>query len=263
MEQISLQYQRAWQTMAHGDLTVPGSRLGFTRHAICAEQAAYGFLAHKLFGPAAKELTTEQAASLVEGGRLYEGVEFIDHRTAGTRVAFSWTNRVMGMVIPIGFGCEGNPQFTVPILNGLAGSFELTPRGDNKVKVLDYSWRERADGFETTGTLLLSGERMKQTIRVTSVGDNTVVYQDSVMAQAEVSIARELGVPMGIENDQLTGGKRELFHEGGKTVFDRQHPQPVVAIPGNWVNVDERLGAVMVEGASMAYVQASGYHPQM
>src|SRR5262249_47736385 len=97
---------------------------------------------------------------------------------------------------------------------------------------------------------------------VTSVGDKAVVYQDSVTALKELSVARELGLPLGIENDQLTGGKRALFHEGGKTVFDWQHPQPPVAIPGNWANVDERLGAVMVEGAGMAYVQASGYHPQ-
>jgi hypothetical protein len=168
----------------------------------------------------------------------------------------------MGMVIPIGPRYEGNPEFTVPILDGLVGSFEVTPRGDNKVEVLDYAWRERADGFETTGNVLLRGGQLKQTIRVTSVGDKTVIYQDSVTALADVSVAREMGVPMGIENDELSGGKRVLFHEGGKTAFDWQHPQPPVMLPGNWVNVDRRLGAVMVSGAGMAYIQASGYHPQ-
>ena len=33
LEQSGLQYMRAWQARCHGDLTVPGSRLGFTRHA--------------------------------------------------------------------------------------------------------------------------------------------------------------------------------------------------------------------------------------
>jgi hypothetical protein len=39
MEKIVLQRMRAWQDMQHGDLAVPGSPLGFTRHAIVAEQA--------------------------------------------------------------------------------------------------------------------------------------------------------------------------------------------------------------------------------
>jgi hypothetical protein len=48
MEERSLQYIRAWQVMRQGDMAIPGSRLGITRHAICAEQAAYGFLAHNI-----------------------------------------------------------------------------------------------------------------------------------------------------------------------------------------------------------------------
>ncbi len=263
MEQTALQYMRAWQTRAHGDLTVPGSRLGFTRHAICAEQAAYGFLAHQLFGAPVKEMAAGQAASLVAGVRSYDWVQLITHRTANKFASFSWTNRLMGMVIPIAPGHEGNPEFTVPILNGLVGSFELAPRGDTKARVLEHSWREMTNGFETTGTVLLNGGRLKQTIRVTSVGEKTLVYQDCVTALAEVSVTREQGVPVGIENDELTGGQRVVFHQGGKIIFDWQHPQPPVQVPGSWVNVDGRLGAVRVAGAGTAYIQAAKYHPQM
>ena len=67
MEENCLQYMRAWQTMCQGDLAVPGSRLGFTRHAICAEQAAYAYLAHKVFGPPAKAITARKAASQLQG----------------------------------------------------------------------------------------------------------------------------------------------------------------------------------------------------
>ena len=67
MEENCLQYMRAWQTMCRGDLAVPGSRLAFTRHAICAEQAAYAFLAHKVFEPPVKEITALKAASQLQG----------------------------------------------------------------------------------------------------------------------------------------------------------------------------------------------------
>ncbi len=259
MEERSLQYIRAWQVMRRGDLAVPGSQLGITRHAICAEQAAYGYLAHKVFGPATKELTARAAAAQDQGVWEYRYVDFIAHRTGKKFVSFSWKNRIMGLLVPIGEGHEGNPEFTVPIANGLVGSFELTPRGDAKTTVLEHAWKKTPDGFETTGTLLLNGGRLKQTLKLTSIGEQTVVYDDRVMALSDVSVQGERGVPVGIENDEITGGTRLVCDQGGQTVFDRQKPRQPIDFPGSWVNVDDRLGVVMVTGAGMAYAQAPGY----
>lgn len=263
MEQITLQYMRARQIQCKGDLTVPGSRLGFTRHAICAEQAAYGYLAHRLFGSPTKELPARKAAALVQGARDYPYVDFLAHRTANKFVSFSWKNRVMGQVIPLGEGHEGNPLFTVPIVNGLVGAFDLQPRGDTKTRVLEHTRRQTPNGFQTTGVLALNGGRLKQTLTVTSVGEKTVVYQDEVTALANVTVLRELGVPLGIENDELSGGQRTLYHQDGQQLFNwRTHRRPA-AIRGAWANVDGRLGVVAAAGSGLAYAQPPGYDPHM
>ena len=261
MEEQSLQYMRAWQKMRQGDLAIPGSRLGITRHAINAEQAAYGFLAHKIFGPSVKELTARAAATQEQGVWEYHYVDFVVHRTGKKLASFSWKNKIMGLLMPIEAGHEGNPEFTVPLANGLVGSFELTPPGDGKMKVLEHSWKKTPAGFETTGTLLLNGGRLKQTLTVTSIGDQTMVYQDRVTALSDVSVTRARGVPLGIENDQITGGTRVVVNQAGRTIFDWQKPRPSLSLPGSWVNVDGRLGLVMVAGAGMAYAQAPGYAP--
>jgi len=261
MEEQNLQYIRAWQMMRHGDLAIPGSRLGITRHSINAEQASYGFLAHKIFGPPARELTVRAAAAQTQGVREYRYVDFIAHRTAKKFASFSWKNRIMGMLIPIGEGHEGNPEFTVPIPNGMAGSFELTPRGDIKTSVVEHSWKITHDGFETTGTLLLNGGRLKQTLKLTSIGDNTVIYQDRVSALSDVSVAQERGVPLGIENDEISGGVRVLSDQDGQTIFEWQKHQPPAAVRGSWANVDGRLGVVVAAGAGITYAEGSGYQP--
>jgi hypothetical protein len=261
-EKTCLQYIRAWQTMCDGDLAVPGSRLGFTRHAICAEQAAYGYLAHKLFGPPVKGMSARKQTSHLTGVRRFDSTEFILHRTENKLFSFSWKNRIMGMLAPIGDGNEGNPHFTVPILNGFTGSIELNPVGNTKTKVIEYTTKETPTGFETTGTLLTNGERLKQTIKVCSIGERAVVYQDQVTALSSVSVTRELGVPIGIENDSITGGKRVTYHQDGKMVFDWSKPAPPATVPGPWVNVDGRLGAVVVEGSGINYSQATGYNGQ-
>ena len=259
MENINLQYMRAWQEMAGGSLAVPGSSLGFTRHAIQAAQAAYGFLAHKLFGAPPVVAAAQHPG---EGVRRYASVDIVLHRTQSKLATFSWKNRIMGVLTPIGEGHEGNPFFTIPITNGFVGTIELSPIGDAKTSVTDRSWKKTPAGFETTGTLLTNGGRLKQMLKVVSIGEKTVVYQDRITALSDVSVTREMGVPIGIENDQVSGGKRVVSRSGGATVFDWQKPFPIDRIAGQWVNVDGRLGVVMAAGSGLAYAQASKYNPQ-
>jgi len=263
LENNCIQYLRAWQNMRQGDLTIPGSRLSFTRHAICAEQAAYAYLAHQMFGPPVKAVSDRKAAAEVQGVFRHEYVEFIAHRTGSKLASFSWRNRMMGLVVPIGPGHEGNPHFIVPITSGLVGSFDLGAKRDAKVKTVEHQWNETPHGFETTGSLLLNGGALKQALRVTSVGESTVVYQDQVTAVADVTVSHELGVPVGIENDEVTGGQRVVYHQGGQRTFTWQQRQPAFALPGNWANVDGRLGVVMAAGSGLSYQQALGYDPHM
>ena len=261
MEQCILQLIRAWQKMGDGSLTFPGSRLGITRHSINAEQAAYGFLAHKIFGPAAGALTATEAAAQEQGTRDYPYVDFIAHRTQKKFVSFSWKNRIMGLLIPIGEGHDQNPDFSTPIANGFIGSFDLSPPGDVKMKVIGHSRQKTADGFETSGTVLLDGGRLKQTLWVFSVGSQTVVYEDRVTALSDVTVQAERGVPVGIENDQITGGVRHVTDKDGQTEFDQKNPSKPVTLAGSWANVDGRLGVVTLAGAGMCYAQAAGYSP--
>jgi hypothetical protein len=261
LERIYMQYMRAWQVMCHGDLAAPGSTLGFTRHAICAEQAAYGFLAHKIFGPPVKPLTTGEAAAQIEGVRADDWVQVVTHRTANKFASVSWTNRVMGMLVPIGPGHEANPDFTAPIVGGFFGGFDLASRGKSRTTVLEHSWKTNVNGFETTGTLMLNAGRLIQTVRVISIGEKTVVYEDRVTALEDVTVKIEGGFPIGIENDEITGGSRLVSHQDGHSAFDFRKPRPPLIVSGSWMNVDGRLGVVMARGAGLAYQQAGGYKP--
>jgi len=69
-------------------------------------------------------------------------------------------------------------------------------------------------------------------------------------------LAQELGLPIGTENGELTGGKRVVYSGNGEITFDWKKPQPVVALPGSWANVDSRPGVVIAPGAGLGYQQA-------
>jgi hypothetical protein len=261
MEQSSLQFFRSWQVKRHGDLALPGSRYGFGRHATVIDQVAYAFLAHKIFGPSAEALSARQVAARANGVRTHDWIEALWQRTDDKFVSFSWTNRIMGMLIPIGPGHDGDPYFTVPIADGFLGSLDLAPRGDTKTKVLDYKWRTFDNGFETSGNLLRNGGRLQQTLRLTSIGEKTVVYQDVVVAIDDVVVEREKGVLLGIENDDITGGKRLVSFQGGQSLCDCAKPPGPLAIGGNWANIDSRLGMVAIQGEGMSYLPATAVTP--
>ncbi len=261
LEEVYLQYMRAWQEKENGDLAVTGSPFGFSRHAISAGLAAYAFLAHKIFGPSTKPLTANEVAALVEGVRAYDWVEVISQRTGDKYASFSWTNRIMGLVVPIGPGHEGNPDFTAPLTDGFVGEFVPGPKARPKPVLLDHSWKKSTYGFETTGTLVMNGNQLKQILRMTSVGGKTVVYQDRVVALTNVTVTQEHGVPFGIENDEVTGGTRLLSYKDGQMVFDERAPRQPMPIPGSWANVDGRLGVIVVAGSGMSYHQARHYAP--
>ncbi|HTA31660.1 MAG TPA: hypothetical protein VK731_14295, partial [Candidatus Cybelea sp.] len=261
LEEVNLQYMRAWQVKENGDLALPGSPYGFGRHAVTAGLATYAFLAHKIFGPPTKELTASEAASIGQGVNAHDLVGVVTQRTGDKFASFSWSNRVMGLVVPIGPGHEGNPDFTAPVTDGLVGEFVLGPKDKPKTVVADHSWKKTADSFETTGTLLMNQGQLKQTLQMTSLGGKTVVYQDRVVALTNVTVAQEHGVPFGIENDSVNGGTRLLSYQDGELVFDERNPRPSMAIPGSWANVDGRLGVIMVAGSGMSYSQAMNYAP--
>jgi hypothetical protein len=259
MEQNSLQYLRAWQKMCHGNLALPGSPLGIARHAINAELISYGFLAHKIFGPSVTPLTARAAGAQEDGVWDHPYVDFIEHRTPQKFASFSWKNQIMGLLMPIE-DHEGNPEFIVPIVNGFIGSFQVAGAG-NKTAVTAHSWKKMPDGFETSGTVLMNGKRLKQTLKMISMGSQTVIYEDQVTALSNVTVRAERGLPIGIENDSLTGGRRTLSDEDGLTIFDWQKPQQPASIPGNWANIDGRIGVVVLTGAGMTYNQATRYSP--
>lgn len=259
VEQSTLQYLRAWQIMCHGSLMLTGSPAGFGRHAINCELVSFGFLAHKIFGPSIKPLTASAANLQEEGIWDHPYVDFIEHRTLQKLVTFSWKNRIMGLLMPIA-DHDGNPEFSVPIADGFIGSFRMAGRGNNeKATVVERSREQTADGFVTSGTVLINGGRLKQTLRMISIGGQTVIYEDRVTALTNVTVRSELGLPVGIENDWLNGGARIVSDEDGQIKFDWQKPQAPIALTGSWANVDGRLGVIMLNGSGIAYVEASGY----
>ncbi len=87
-----------------------------------------------------------------------------------------------------------------------------------------------------------------------------MIYADRVTALGDVTVGQELGVPVGIENDEFTGDRRTLYHQGGSQVILGPETESLIRIPGRWANVDGRLGVVMALGSGLAYQDVARYN---
>lgn len=101
---------------------------------------------------------------------------------------------------------------------------------------------------------------MKQEVRFISIGEKAAVYIDRVTAQSPVVVVKELGVPLGIENDEFTGNFRTLYYDSGEKKIQGPNTAGLIRIPGKWANVDGRLGVVVVLGSGLAYDDVASYN---
>ncbi|MDH7482817.1 MAG: hypothetical protein QHH26_12705 [Armatimonadota bacterium] len=260
MEKRVAQYIAGHQTIhKDGRFAGPASRLGFAREAVTAERLSYSYLYHKIVGSGPENEGTIDQMNL-KGVRRYPLIDVITHHTSNKFASFSWKNKIMGLVMPIGFNHGANPYFCTPFINGLVGNFIIKNVESRKAQVVERTWRRLEDGFETSGTLLLGNGLLKQEIKLISIGDKTVVYMDKVTAQSPVAVLKEFGVPVGIENDEFTGNQRTLYYEGGEKTILGPKTAELIRIPGRWANVDGRLGMVVVLGSGIAYDDVAAYN---
>lgn len=232
-----------------GRLAGPASSLGYARDCIQTERTAYALLYHKYIGPPADDpVAAQRTWRSLNGVRRHFNSDFITHRTGSKFASFSWKNQIMGEIVPMSADHAGNPHFTTPITSGFVGSFAIADPNAKGLKVIERTWRMLADGFETRGTLSINGGLLKQEIVFISVGEKAVVYLDRVTAVKDVRIEQEIGVPFGIENDELNGDRQTLYYEGGSQVVTGPDTDQTIRIPGKWANVDGRLGVIAPNG---------------
>ena len=259
MEKVVAQYVRGHQLLHGGRFAGASSRLGFAREAITAERIVYALMLHQTLGFPAQERTIRDDTEL-RGVRKYNFVDVMTHRTGSKFASFSWKNQIMAVVMPIGAGHEGNPYFTAPLTNGLVGSFGISGGKPGGPKVIGRVWSKTLKGFQTSGTVLTNGGALEQRLLFASIGEKTVVYADRVTAVTDLTITQEMGVPVGIENDEYTGDQRALYDESGSRTITGPGTEAIIRIPGKWANVDGRLGVVAVQGSGLVYQDIAGYN---
>ncbi len=252
LEKRTVAYARQRQILnGDGRFVGPSSSLGFAREAVQAERVAFSLLMHQIFGPPATDAATDQvqwqrAVSAMQPVRAFDGAGFVVHRTPRGVLSFSWKNRLMGLATPQSQTHLDAPYVTTPLLTGLTGRFTLQGPPDKdsaRFQVLRQTVSTDKDGFVGAIESNINNGALRQQIAVASVEPGILVYLDRVVAQKDVTVLEEQGLPLSIENDEVSGNQRHLHTQDGTRLLVGGQAQQIV-LAGNWANVDGRLGMI-------------------
>jgi len=77
-----------------------------------------------------------------------------------------------------------------------------------------------------------------------------VIYLDEIKARVDCTVNKEGGLALGIVSDVVGDDPRTLYYSGGRAV---SNGDTLLSLPGNWVNVDQKLGLVVSGGAGIHF----------
>lgn len=260
VESRSVQYLSARQAFfGDGRLRSPAISISAYEFA-STDWLGRAYLLHKYLGEAGTvEPTQSDFLKEISRAEYFPYCQFLVNRTPKMFSSFSWRYQCMGLIEPERSLYPHSPWLTWPATNGLRGSYAVEGK---KASWKAINHREEILGpnqISTTGHLRLCEGGLDQYLSFTSLAPNIVVYLDRVVAAQPVTLRSYRGVPLGIENSEFNGHQRTLFSKDGPRVVTGYGSAGRIPIDGSWVNVDGRLGLILVAGAAISYLDTSRY----
>jgi hypothetical protein len=258
LENRTAQYARRRQMLnGNGSFVGPSGSLGFAREAVQAERVAFAYMMHQQFGapPEATDTTWKKMVQSLEPVRSFGPSGFAVHRTERGLLSFSWKHHLMGLAAPLSEQYPGSPYVTTPYLQSLVGSFTLagqTPQEASRFTVNNQEIRTDKSGFVLALDASVNAGQLRQQIAVATAAPGILVYLDRVTANSDVTVNEERSLIVGVENDEVSGGKRQVISSGGDFVAIAGTAQDKM-LAGNWANIDGRLGLVTAPGSQVLY----------
>jgi len=213
------------------------------------------YLMFRFFGDGGNPVPDEQLERTLAGVFASEHGKFAVHRTPHAISSFSWRTTgkqplVMGLTMPLDQDvlCYPMPWSYVGQVRELAAKAQL--------RVHSHLCAVRDDGFAILLELGWCSGKVRQNCAFVSLPDGRTVYLEERHATTDVTIdlATSGNVtwfddPRWIHQKQ----SREWFAESG-----RLKPAPGTVHHGSWLNVDDRLGYVVVTSQAFRLFRAPG-----
>jgi len=201
------------------------------------------YLMFRLFGDGGEALADDQLEASLTGVFASEYGKFAVHRTPNTISSFSWHStgkqpKVMGLTMPL-----DKDILCYPMPWSYVG--QVRESGERvTLKVRSHRLAVHENGFAVSVELGWCADKVRQNCAFVSLPDGRSVYFEERRAEEKVTID-----PATSGNVTFFDDPRWIYQANPRTFFVEQgnlKPETGTLFEGNWVNIDDRSGYVVL-----------------
>ena len=138
------------------------------------------------------------------------------------------------------------------------GSYQVSGKSTNATPVVSGIYNLRGNSYTMNGELNMNDGTLNNRFAIYSTPGNAVIYTDYVRANTAATITKDQGGLMAISTDELTRTKRTLYFDNAKNqetgmIHKQSDGSQFLTMNTNWVNIDNALGIVNVDGKTMGF----------
>ena len=263
LENLAYKYIKARQTTTEDGSWLLRSDVAARRMGVEGHRVMMTWLMHEAM-PTADATPTDwdEFNQRYAAAKIFPCQNVVRAATDDRFTCFSWSAGKQSYTGYIAANSADKNKIVVPYRENNTGNFlgwyQVSGKGTNATPAVSGIYDLRGNSYTMNGELKTNDGTLDNRFAIYSTPGNAVIYTDYVRANAAATVTKEQGGLMAISTDELTRNKRTLYYaDGNESETGMTHKQSdgssFMTINSNWVNVDNALGIVNLDGTRMAF----------
>ena len=259
LENLAYKYIKARQTTTNDGSWLLRSDIGARRMGVEAHRVMMTWLMHEVLSTDKmqptewNEFNQRHARAMV-----FPCQNIVRAATEDRFTCFSWSAGKQSYTGYIAANSADKNKIIVPFRANNTGNFlgwyTVSGKNTNATPVVSGIYDLRGNSYTMNGELNTNDGTLNHRFAIYSTPGNAVIYTDYVRANTALTLSGERGGLMAISTDELTRPVRTLYYAAGEKVAHKQsNGSKLISFDSHWTNIDNALGVVNVDGATMAF----------
>lgn len=261
LENLAYKYIKARQTTTDDGSWLLRSDVGARRMGVEAHRVMMTWLMHEAM-PTADITPTrwDEFNRRYAAAKIFPCQNVVRAATDDRFTCFSWSTGKQSYTGYIAANSTDKNKIIVPYRENNTGNFlgwyQVSGKATNATPAVSGVYDLRGNSYTMNGELKTNDGTLDNRFAIYSTPGNAVIYTDYVRANAAATIIKEHGGLMAISTDELTRNKRTLYYADGGSAgiaHKQSDGSSFLTLNTSWVNIDNALGIVNVDGTKMGF----------
>lgn len=263
LENLAYKNIKARQTTTSDGSWLLRSDIGARRMGVEAHRVMMTWLMHEAISTADVTPTDWDAFNQrYAAARIFPCQNIVRASTADRFTCFSWSAGKGSYTGYIAANSADKNKMIVPYrennTGNFLGSYQVSGKNTNATPVVSGIYNLRGNSYTMNGELNMNDGTLNNRFAIYSTPGNAVIYTDYVRANTAATITKDQGGLMAISTDELTRTKRTLYFDNAQNqetgmTHKQSDGSQFLTLNTNWVNIDNALGVVNVDGKTMGF----------